>query len=222
MLTNAAALGLAFDAAYQPLGFVRATVGELTGGPVEEYESFLAGRETLLRPSDPSATYAWIDALDLMPPDFTPLQNLAASFTIGRSNFAEWYFPARISIDSGAARGANIPEDGWQVDYGIRAFDGALNGAPALCIPGALVGDVARCDALRDPDRLAPAVGEGRPQEGATRDSELGLRVIDATDMAHLDVILSDGRSEANPVPAAIADFLETHTASGTVTLPDL
>ncbi|MGB5813278.1 MAG: hypothetical protein WBG86_22270 [Polyangiales bacterium] len=166
-LTNAAAAGIGFDSMYQPLGFVRMSLGDLTGGPVEEYESALAGGATLFRPTDPSATYDWIDAFDLSPPDFTPLVNYVVGFTIGQSNFAEWYFPSRISLDSGAARGTGFPEDGWQTDYGIRAFDGALNGAPALCIPGALVGDTARCDALRT--RLAPTVGEGRPQAGATR-----------------------------------------------------
>ncbi|MEM7136614.1 MAG: hypothetical protein AAF500_08555 [Myxococcota bacterium] len=115
-------------------------------------------------------------------------------------------------------RGTSFPEDGFQADYGIRAFDGPLNGAPALCIPGALVGDVARCDALRT--RLAPAVGEGRPQAGASRESNMGVRVIDATALQHNDVLLSDETSAGNPIPDAIAEFLEAHTEPGTVTLP--
>jgi hypothetical protein len=40
--------------------------------------------------------------------------------------------------------------------------------------------------------------------------------------MAHLDLILSDERAAANLVPNAIATFLETHAAGGTVTLPAL
>ncbi|MCZ6805675.1 MAG: hypothetical protein O7F08_01875, partial [Deltaproteobacteria bacterium] len=222
-VTNRAALGLAFDAAHQPLGFVQTTVGSLAGGEVEEYPSLVASLfgdddGIFLRPSDPEATYDWIDAFDVDPPDFTPLVNLARSFTIGESNFPEWYFPSRISLDSAAARGANVPEDGWQARYyGIRAFDGSLNDAPVLCI---LARNADRCEAIKD--RIAPALGEGRPQEGATRDSNLGLTIIEGTDMAHLDVILSDERSAANPVPGAIGSFLETHVGPGTVTLPEL
>lgn len=218
-LTNRAAAGIGFDSAHQPLGFVRMSLGELTGGPVEEFDSPLTSEDiTFLRPTDPTVTYDWSDAFDITPQDFTPLVNYVVGFTIGPSNFAEWYFPSRISIDSGAARGTQVPEDGWQVQYGIRAFDGLLNGAPALCIPGALVGDIARCDSLKT--RLAPTVGEGRPQAGATRDMDMGLRVIDATPLQHNDVILSDETSVGNPIPAAIAEFLEAHTEPGTVTLP--
>ncbi|MEM7434723.1 MAG: hypothetical protein AAF436_06185 [Myxococcota bacterium] len=218
-LTNAAAAGIGFDSQHQPLGFVRMSLGELTGGPVEEFESPLAQDGAILtRPTDPSVTYDWTDAFDVTPQDFTPLINYVSAFTGGPSNFPEWYFPSRISLDSGAARGTSFPEDGFQTDYGIRAFDGPLNGAPALCIPGALVGDVARCDALRT--RLAPTVGEGRPQAGASRDSDMGVRVIDATALQHNDVLLSDETSAGNPIPDAIAEFLQAHAEPGTVTLP--
>jgi pimeloyl-ACP methyl ester carboxylesterase len=215
--TNVATLGLAFDSMHQPLSFSRTTLGTLTGGPTEDFTFPLAGDDVLQRPSDPDATYDWIDAFDSDPQEFTPARNLARSFTIGESNFAEWYFPQRISLDAGAARGGNIDEAGWQVEYGIRAFDGDLNDAPALCI---LARSADRCDALRT--RLAPTIGAGRPQAGATRDSDLGVTAIEAVGMAHLDVILSDERAELNPVPDAIATFLETHANSGTITLPSL
>jgi hypothetical protein len=167
----------------------------------------------LQRPSDPDAIYDWIDAFDADPSEFTPARNLARSFTMGESNFAEWYFPERIQIDADAAQGGNVDEAGWQVAYGIRAFDGELNDAPALCI---LANNADRCDVLRT--RLAPTVGAGRPHAGANRDSDLGVWSIEAVDMAHLDLIVSDERPEANPVPDAIATFLETHTASSTTT----
>jgi hypothetical protein len=152
--TNIATLGLAFDSMHQPLSFSRTTLGTLTGGPTEDFTFPIAGDDVLQRPSDPDATYDWIDAFDSDPPEFTPARNLARSFTIGESNFAEWYFPQRISLDAGAARGGNVDEAGWQVTYGIRAFDGDLNDAPALCI---LARNADRCDALRT--RLAPTIG---------------------------------------------------------------
>ncbi|MBW1832641.1 MAG: alpha/beta fold hydrolase [Deltaproteobacteria bacterium] len=215
--TNIATLGLAFDSMHQPLSFSQTTLGTLSGGPTEDFTFPLAGDDVLQRPSDPNATYDWIDAFDSDPQEFTPARNLARSFTIGESNFAEWYFPTRISLDEGAARGGNVDENGWQVAYGIRAFDGELNDAPALCI---LARNADRCDALRT--RLAPTIGPGRPQAGASRDSDLGVTAIEAVGMAHLDLILSDERAAANLVPNAIATFLETHAEGGTVTLPDL
>jgi len=211
--TNIATFGLAFDSEHQPLSFTRVTMGRLTGGPTEDFtHSILGGM--LKRPSDPDATYDWIDAFDADPAEFTPARNLARSFTIGESNFPEWYFPARISLDADAAQGGNVDEAGWQTAYGIRAFDGELNDAPALCI---LRQNADRCDVLRT--RLAPTIGEARPQAGASRDSDLGVTALEAVGMAHLDLIVSDDRAEANLVPGAIATFLETHTADGTVTV---
>jgi pimeloyl-ACP methyl ester carboxylesterase len=209
--TNIATLGLAFDSEHQPLSFTRVTMGTLTGGPVEDFTHLLLGG-MLTRPSDPDATYDWIDAFDANPAEFTPARNLARSFTIGESNFPEWYFPARISLDADAAAGGNVDEAGWQAAYGIRAFDGELNDAPALCI---LRQNADRCEVLRT--RLAPTIGAGRPHAGASRDSDLGVTAIEAVGMAHLDLIVSDDRAEANRVPSAIATFLETHTADGTV-----
>ena len=215
--TNVATLGLAFDSMHQPLSFSRTTLGTLTGGPTEDFTFVIAGDDVLQRPSDPDATYDWIDAFDSDPEEFTPARNLARSFTIGESNFAEWYFPQRISLDAGAAQGGNVDEAGWQVAYGIRAFDGELNDAPALCI---LARNADRCEVLRT--RLAPTIGAGRPQAGATRDIDLGVTAIEAVGMAHLDLILSDERADANQVPNAVRSFLETHTAPGTITVPTL
>lgn len=209
--TNIATLGLAFDSMHQPLSFTRVTMGSLTGGPTEDFMHALLGG-MLTRPSDPDATYDWIDAFDADPAEFTPARNLARSFTIGESNFPEWYFPARISIDAAAAQGGNVDEAGWQAAYGIRAFDGELNDAPALCI---LRQNAERCNVLRT--RLAPTIGAGRPHAGESRDSDLGVVVVEAEGMAHLDLIVSDDRAEGNRVPDAVATFLETHTAAGTV-----
>jgi hypothetical protein len=218
-VTNRGALGLGFDADSEPLGFVRVQAGQLTGGPTEPFSSLLAPGETLTRPSDPEATYDWIDAADSDPQEYTPLRTLARAFTIGPSNFAEWYFPARLSLDARAAAGGALPEDAWQLAYGIAALDGPLNDAPALCVPGALVGDVDQCDALRD--RLAPEIGPGRRHEGASRqDSELAFRKLDATDMAHLDVVLAEDGRLGEKVPETIADFLGTHVQPGRVSLP--
>lgn len=215
-VTNETALALAFDDRFQPLGFIRAKVGQLSG-PTEMYASALAGGEMLLRPSDPDGTYAWVDALDADPAEYTPVRNMAESFVHGRTNFAEWYFPTRLPLDLGAVGGARIAEDGWQADEGLRAFDGALIDAPMLAIAADLVGDPARYEAIRD--RVAPAVGAGRPAEGVTRDDARAFRIVDATDLAHLDVVFAGDESSENPMPAAIEEFLREHTAAGTITV---
>ena len=215
-MTNETALALAFDDQFQPLGFIRAKVGQLVG-PTETYASALAGGEMLLRPSDRDGSYTWRDALDGDPAEYTPVQNMAESFVHGRTNFAEWYFPTRLPLDLGAVGGARVAEDGWQASEGLRAFDGALIDAPVLAIAADLVGDPTRYEAIRD--RVAPAVGEGRPAAGVTRDDPRAFRIVDATDLAHLDVVFAGDESADNPMPAAIEDFLREHTADGTLAI---
>ncbi len=214
-MTNRAALGFGFDDRSNALAFAQVSLGAPTGGPVETYTSSLGGGE-LVHPSDPTATYDWVDALDADPPEHTPLDNLAHSFVDGRSNFAEWYFPARLTIDLGAVAGADVPEGDWREEAGLRAFDRERVDAPVLAVAAALV-DVARFGTL--PDRLAGAVGDGRPHAGATRDEELGLRVIDATHLSHIDPLTAADGGD-NPVPEAVHAFVVEHAEDGTVSVP--
>lgn len=207
--TNEAALGWGFDAASNGLSFAAVSCGTSTGGPTEEYDSLLGAR--LLHPSDPTATYAWIDASESAPPEFTPIAALAASWSLGRTNFGEWYFPQRLPMDLGAVGGLAIPEDGWQATLGLRAFDGALMDAPVLAIAAGLR-DVASYEASRM--RGAP-IGAGRPHAGTPRTEELAYRIVDATFMTHIDP-LSAPDSPANPVPDAILAFIEEHAGPGT------
>jgi len=214
--TNRAAIAVAFDDELAPLAFTRARLGHLAGGPVEEYANALSG-ETLVHPTDPDATYDWVDALDADPAEYTPVRNLAESFVHGRSNFAEWYFPTRLSLDIAACGGASVPEDDYQAAAGLRAFDGALTDAPVLCIAAGLVGDTASCNVVRD--RVATEVGAGRPQEGALRTDASGFAVADVTDMAHLDPVLADDDTPGNPVPGAIEDFVRANVVAGAVAI---
>ncbi len=209
-MTNAAAFGWAFDEASNGLSFAAVSVGASTGGPTEPYDSLFGA--TLIRPSDPSATYAWIDAPDADPPELTPLASLAHMWVDGRTNFAEWYFPARLSLDLAAVGGLAAPEGGWQSQAGLRAFDGALVDAPILAIAAALA-PPERYDALRA--RAAP-VGPGRPNAGATRTEPAGFEVVDAGEATHIDP-LSAADVPANPTPAAILAFVLANAAPGLV-----
>lgn len=214
-MSNAAAFGWAFDDASNGLSFAAVSMGQSTGGATEEYESLFG--TTLIRPSDPSATYTWIDALDADPPEHTPLANLAHAWIDGRTNFAEWYFPLRLPLDLSAVGGLAIAEDGWQASEGLRAFDGAAVDAPILAIAAGLVSPD-RYEPIRT--RVAP-VGADRPNAGATRDLESAFRVVDVTDQTHIDP-LSAADTDRNPVPEAILEFVLANAQPGRVviTLP--
>lgn len=209
-MTNEAALGWAFDDASNALSFAAVSCGESTGGPVEEYDGLLGGRQ--LHPSDPDATYAWLDAAESDPPELTSIESLARSWSDGRTNFGEWYFPQRLPLDLSAVAGLDVPAGDYRSsEFELRADGGALMDAPVLAIAAGLV-DVAGYDASRA--RGAP-LGAGRPNAGTPRTDDLAYRVIDATHMTHIDP-LSAGEGPANPVPAAVLDFVETNVAAGT------
>lgn len=217
-MTNLAAMGLAFDAAHEPLPFVRATIGTLVG-PTEGYSTFFT-TDILQRPSDLTMTYSWVDG-PTAPGEFSSAADLAHAMVHGRSNLSEWYFPSRLALDLAAVGGANIPTTGFPASYGLRAFGGSSNDAPVLCVVAELVGDIAACDAIRT--RVAPTVGTGRPSAGADRGTagtdSAGFRVLDVTTMAHIDPVLARDLP-TNPVPGKIEAFIDENTASGAVVIP--
>lgn len=208
-MTNEAALGWGFDDGSNGLSFAAVSCGSPTGGPSAPYDSLFGS--TLNHPSDPSATYTWVDATESDPPEFTPIASLARSWSLGRTNFGEWYFPTRLPIDLSAVGGLATREDGWQATLGMRAFDGAAMDAPVLAIAAGLR-SVASYEASRA--RGAP-IGAGRPHAGTARTDELAYRIVDATFMTHIDP-LSAPDSAANPVPDAILTFIDEHVGAGT------
>jgi hypothetical protein len=214
-MTNTAALGWAMDEGSDGLTITAVSCGEPTGGAVEAYENLIS-QTTLVRPSDGDATYDWLDATSDNPDEFTPQANLAHAFVDGRTNFPEWYFPVRLSLDLGAVGGAAIPADGWQAAYGLRATDGPLIDAPILAIGTELVA-AAEYEAIRA--RVAPLVGDGRPAAGASRDEVGGFRVIDASALTHIDPVTASDRPD-NPIPAAIVEFVVANAAAGELAVP--
>lgn len=212
-MTNRAALGFAFDVRFNPLPFVTASLGQPDGGAVDSYQSLLGG--TFLHPTDPAATYDWVDAPLATPPGFTSLADFAAAYSFDGTNFVEWYFPARLSLDLAAVGGGAVPEAGYQATVGLRVFDGPRNDAPVLAISGALVPPSALQAVAA---RIGPTVGPQRVAAGASRSSPAGFRVVDGTGLSHVDLLTAADRA-ANPVPAAIEQFLSANAASGTVTV---
>ncbi len=214
-MTNAAALGWGFDDDSAGIPLASASMGDATGGPVGSYQSAFFDGE-LLHPTSGTATYAWLDVTGDDADDFTPMADLIHAFTDGRTNFAEWYFPNRLTLDLQAVGGSRVPTDGWQAAAGLRAFDGALIDAPILCVAAAFVG-VADYEPLRA--RVAPAIGAGRPQAGVTRDDAAAFRIVDATHFTHLEPLLAPS-GPRNPVPGAVLDFVAASAATGTIAVP--
>ena len=215
--TNRAALGFGFDDESNGIPIFSCSLGKPTGGAVATKTGLFG---PVVYPTETAATYQWTDAFEATPPEHTPVDNLARSWVDGRSNYADWYYPVRLPLDQNAVGPNAIAEDSWQAAEGLRAFDGPRMDAPLLAVAAALAGP-AGYDEVRS--RIAPTIGAGRPHAGATRgaagENTPGFRVIDATDLTHLDA-LAAADDPTNPVPAGVAAFLLEHAASGTVAIP--
>jgi pimeloyl-ACP methyl ester carboxylesterase len=213
-MTNEAALAFGFDDASSPLAFAVSHLGESTGGPLEEYTGIFGG--TLVRPSDPNATYSWIDAFDTNTPEFTPLRALIDSMTLGGGNFYEWYFPARLALDLSAVGGARVEAGSYQEEFGLRATDGAEIDVPILAVATSLISPT-DYESLRA--RVAQTIGVG-PNTGATRNEEAGFSVLDlSATFGHLDPVTAPD-SEQNPIPERVFQFVLSNVEAGTITVP--
>ena len=93
------------------------------------------------------------------PPEFTPLANAASAWATTPTNFGEWYFPTRLSLDTSIVGNLRLAADSWQVREGIRATHGAEVDVPVLAIAAALRRSRER---LRGDAREAVAHGRAR------------------------------------------------------------
>jgi hypothetical protein len=214
-LTNRAALGFGFDEASNGIPIFACSLGAPTGGAIATKEGLFG---PIAYPSDPDATYDWIDALAATPPEHTPIESFARSWAAGRTNYADWYYPSRLPLDQAAVGPNAIGESSWQAASGLRAFDGPRMDAPLLAVEAALSAATGYEEVRA---RIAATIGPGRPHAGGTRgapgDSTPGFRVIDASELTHLDALAAaDG---ASPIPAGIESFLVEHAAPGTVAI---
>jgi hypothetical protein len=214
-LTNKAAMGFSFDRQFAGLTFIDATLGAVTGGAVGKYQSTLFSRQ-LLHPTDSTATYGWDDSSTATPPPLSNLDAFSRAYSSASGNFLEYYFPARLSLDLAAVGGANLSTSSWQAQAGLRSFDGPANDAPGLAVAGGLA-SMDEMTAIGA--RLAPTVGAGRPSAGAQRNAAAGFQVVDATNLAHVDVV-TGSEDARNPVHAAVEEFVRANAAAGTVAPP--
>ncbi|MFO0559386.1 MAG: hypothetical protein U0269_15325 [Polyangiales bacterium] len=208
-LTNAAAMGFAFDGDSCALSFAAMNVGRPVG-PTRRAMSLLGGMITV--PADTTMTYRWTDAPMSDPPEFTPMRAAALGWAASPTNFSEWYFPVRLTLDVATLGDMRVSEGSFAWREGIRASLGGAVDVPVLAIGTGLVRDAASFEAMRP--RLAASVGSGRPNAGATRMEDRGFRVLMLPTMSHIDPIMApESSAPANPVPAAVFDFARSNTA---------
>ncbi len=140
-MTNRAAMGLAFDNESNGVAFASVSCGTVKGGPMEKYDSLLGGK--LSHPSDPDATYDWVEFDQVSPKDLTSVDDIARSWYEGPGlDFAEWYFPTRLALDTASAGTLVLKEGEWPLaDERMRAVHGAKLDLPIFGAIAALVGD---------------------------------------------------------------------------------
>jgi hypothetical protein len=190
--TNRAALAFGFDKHYQPLAFTRVSLGEAIGpvGPNPHAALFAStlgvDPTTLLAPIDPNATYDWQPSSASHPAP-TDLDTFAEALFAGPSDFIEWYFPARLTLDVGITASLNVqPSGDWRNDaYGMAVTANARVDVPVFAVAGGdgLVVDAKNFDPYRDSISATLRNGSARTASAA------GFEAFTESGYAHLDVL---------------------------------
>ncbi|MDP3275035.1 MAG: hypothetical protein Q8Q09_07545 [Deltaproteobacteria bacterium] len=215
-MTNAAAFGFAFDTDSCALSFAAMSVGSPVG-PTRRVASILGPMITV--PASGTERYLWTDATASTPREFTPVANAAHGWAASPTNFAEWYFPSRLSLDVSALGDLRLQPSSWAWREGLRAQHSAAIDVPVLAVGTALVSDPARFAQARA--RLSAPLGATRPNAGTPRSDDRAFRVVMIPSMSHIDPIMApDTRDPENPVPAAVLSLLTQSVSGGTVALP--
>jgi hypothetical protein len=219
-MTNRAAAGLAFDNESNGVSFAAVSCGRSEGGPLEPYDSLFG--TTLVHPSDPAATYRWIEYDAVDPAEHTSLDDIARSWFEGPGlDFAEWYFPYRLSLDGPIASTLILKEGDWPYDlYGMRAIHGATMDLPILAAAAGLVPDPASWDKLRALVEGVP-IGPGRPLAGAPRTTEDAFKIVDVHELTHIDPLSgTDAGGLVSGWYDALVAWAEKNTPDGGAEIP--
>ncbi|MBK9262482.1 MAG: alpha/beta fold hydrolase [Polyangiaceae bacterium] len=214
-MTNRAAMGFAFDDASNGVSFAAVSCGEGTGGPITEYEGIFG---KLFHPSDPKATYSWIEYDKTTSREHTSLDDISRSWVEGPSlDFAEWYFPARLSLDTQAAATLTLKAGDWPFDqYNLRAMHGASMDLPIFGTVANLVGDLGALDKLRALVQNVP-IGAGRPLEGQPRTNPDAFFVLDVIKLTHIDPLsgTDDGAGDVSNWYDSLTSWMSKNSPAG-------
>ena len=207
-MTNEAALGFGMDNDFQPFAFSRVSMG-LARGPLEPNPTaeLIAPGQGLLRPADSETTYEWgakAASGDLEPTD---LRTFARTLFAGPSNYAEWYFPARLSLDVRVTANVNVPPTGdWRKDvYGLAVTENHRVDVPVFAVGGSkgLLNDLTRLDPYRE--SIAPTLRNGQSRAGVAAGFQTRLQ----QGYAHLDVLSARDDGEGNGEFAALTQWMD-------------
>ncbi len=218
--TNRAAFGLVFDTASCPVGISSVNAGAAEGGELTASPPLFGGTGTTLKPTQADATYRWREYDQVEPHESTSLTDFALAWTRSGSDFGEWYFPARLSLDSQIGENLVVGPNEWPVDFGVRAFHGRELSVPLLVeAAGILSGRAQAYDKLK---AMLPPVGEGRPLSGATRATTDGWEALSHPEYSHLDPLTAADvpGSAAAGWYDALAGFALRNTPAGGVSVP--
>jgi hypothetical protein len=214
-MTNRAAMGFAFDNASNGVTFAAVSCGEGTGGAITEYNGIFG---KLMHPSDTAATYSWIEYDKTSPREHTSLDDISRSWYEGPGlDFAEWYFPARLSIDAEAAGTLTLKAGDWPLDkFALRAMHGASMDLPIFGAVAGLVGDLKALDTLRALVQNVP-IGPGRPLAGKDRTTPDAFVAYDIIKLTHIDPLsgTDDGRAEVSSWHDALNTWMSTNSPAG-------
>jgi pimeloyl-ACP methyl ester carboxylesterase len=211
--TNRAALGFGFDNDYEPLSFARVSMGEAVGpvGP-NPNAAFLSGfvgpDDKLLAPIDAHATYDWQPALEQTVPEPTDMETFAHMLFAGPTNFIEWYFPARLTLDVGITDDLNVqPSGDWRKEvYGLAVTENARVDLPVFAVGGSkgLVPDLTAFDPYRQ--SIAPVLRNGTRRDAVAAGFQTRLQ----PNYVHLDVLTARDDGEGNGEFAALVEWMDT------------
>jgi pimeloyl-ACP methyl ester carboxylesterase len=218
--TNRAAFGLAFDAASCPVSIAAVNAGQSVGGALTPSTAAFGGG-TVVKPTELTATYGWVEFDAVSPKEVTSLSDFALAWMRPGADFGEWYFPTRLSLDSGLGASLTLSGTDWPVTaHGLRAMHGRELSMPMLVeAAGILGGDVTKYEKLR---ALLPVVGAGRPASGAARITSDGFATVAHPHFSHIDPLAGSdvAGSEAAAWFDTFAAFATKNTIEGGVLVP--
>ncbi len=218
-VTNRAAFGFAFDVKSCGLQIAAVSCGEGNGGAVTQYDSALGGK--LAHPSDPNATYGWTEFDQTNPKGATSVDDAARAWYEGPGlNFAEWYFPQRLSIDAQAALSLDITDGDWRAKkYGLLSKHGREIDAPIFATGSVVAKTASAYDGIKN---VAAPIGVGRPGAGKPRTDPDAFSTLISPSLTHIDWIM--GTDAPGSVPTQFYDalhaFIIKSTPSGATSVP--
>ncbi len=207
-MTNEAALGFGMDNDFQPFAFSRVSMG-LGRGPLEPNPNaeLVAPGEGLLRPADADTTYQWDGTGPSGEVEPTDLRTFARTLFAGPSNYAEWYFPARLSLDVRVTANLNVqPTGDWRKDvYGLAVTENGRVDVPVFAVGGSkgLLKDLTRLEPYRQ--SIAPALRDGQSRT----DVAAGFQTRLQEGYVHLDVLAARDDGEGNGEFAALTQWMD-------------